>query len=245
MKWLLILTVATGSFLCSEFGSYVISRIYEGAFFYGQYEYSKIQDEEQYEKHLSYKEKLICLKSAFSSEIEACLKGKNSEARRLFSISKSMETFWVPIDGKEYVVKRHVQKGFFKNLMRMGKCVSIWNNLHWAKLKEIPVVEPIAVYEKRGLREVCTTIIYKFDGVQLDYLINPDSRKKIQGILDSLKKRHVVHADLRRRNMIYRLEHDDIQLIDVQLMHFYPNFSYVCDKRLAKEERWLLKEYKH
>jgi hypothetical protein len=245
MKWLFILTSILGASLCSNYGVYVISRLYEGIFFYVQYDYLGMFDEEKYEKVLSYHEKLIWKKGDLSPELEACLKGKNSDSRWLFSASKSMETFWVSIEGKEYVIKRHLQKGFFKNLMHMGKCVSIWNNLKWGDSKGIPVVDPIALYEKRRFNEVATTIIYPFEGNRLDYLLRSETKEKIQGIISCLRKEHVVHADLRRRNIIYRLDHDDIKLIDVQLMHYYPEFSYVGHQRLAKEERWLLKEYKH
>ncbi len=244
MKWLYFLTALCGLGLVSNQGVYVISRIYEGLFFYGQYDYFGIDDEKLYKK-VSFGEKIVCLKEDFSKQMESCLKGNEPDSHWLFSERNHMKTFWVSFDGKEYVVKKHVQHGFLKNLMKMGKGISIWNNLHWAKERGILVVDPVAISEKRGIGRLETLIVYRYEGSRIDYFIKDEIKLKTSLITPQLRKQNVVHADLRRRNIIYAEDKDVAKLIDVELMHFYPPFSYVCNKRLTQEEKWLRKDYKY
>ena len=156
-----------------------------------------------------------------------------------------MKTFWVSFGGKEYIVKKHRQTGFLKNMLRMGKCVSVWNNLHWAKKRDVPLIQPVAVSEKRTLFSLETIIVYSYEGARSDYYPASQIKSKSHLITDKLQKQNVVHADLRRRNIVCTSDEEDLKLIDVELMHFYPPYSYVCKRRLQKEEKWLLKDYKH
>ena len=243
MKWLYFFTALCSFGLASNPGVYIISRLYEGLFFYGQYDYFGIKDNELYTK-VTYGEKILCLKEDFSKQMEECLKGNEPDSHWMFSERKHMKTFWVSFKGKEYVVKKHVQYGFFKNIMQMGKGVSIWNNLHWAKKRGLAVVEPVAVREKREMGRLETTVVYRYEGSRTDYFKKEDIKSKTSLITPQLREKNIVHADLRRRNIIYEEGEETVKLIDVELMHFYPSFSYVCTKRLTKEERWLRKDYK-
>ncbi len=244
MKWLFVLIAVCVLGLSSNHGVYIISRLYEGAFFYKQYDYFRISDDRFYRKN-RYAEKLICLKGDFSHEMEACLSGKEPKSFWMLSERKRMKTFWVSFKGKEYIVKKHLQHGVLKNIMKMGKGVSIWNNLHWAMEKGIEVAEPVAVFEKRSLGTLETTVVYRYEGCRTDFFPKEEVKSKTLLITPQLRKKNIVHADLRRRNIIYKESEGKIKLIDVELMHYYPSYSYVCKKRLNQEEKWLLKDYKY
>ena len=244
MKWLFFITGLFVIGIASNPGVYIVSRLYEGAFFYGQYNYYSMFDDTLYKK-ITYREKVFCEKADFSKEMEDCLKGKEPESLWMFSQRKHMKTFWVSFQGREYVVKKHVQYGFLKNIMQMGKGVSIWNNLHWAKEKGLEVVEPVAMSEKRQMGKVETITVYRHEGKTTDSFTKNDIILKTTLITPELRKKNIVHSDLRRRNIVYSESNDQVKLIDVELMHFYPEHSYVCSKRLTKEEKWLLKDYKH
>ncbi len=241
MKWLCFVVVICGIGLFSNEAAYILSRLYEGAFFYFQYNYLGVNDE-SYHKELSYKEKIICLKDDFSEEMLECLKADKPCEIWIFSERKNMKTYWIELKGKQYVVKRHIQRGFFKNMMQMGKCVSIWNNLKWAKKKGVSVVTPVAFYEKREKSSVETKVLYRFEEKRSDDALDKNISQKTHLITNELRKANVVHADLRRRNIVYSNGQDQLKLIDVELMHYYPKGSYVCQKRLNKEEAWLLED---
>ena len=243
MKWLYILSAFSILGLLSNKAVYVLSRLYEGAFFYKQYGYFGLGDP-NWMQRATYGEKIICKKGDYSPEMEEYLLGKEPVSTWLFSDRKGMKTFWISIQGEQYLVKRHVQRGMVKNLMQMGKCASIWNNLHWALAKGVPVVEPVAFSEKRRAGKVETVVVYRFEGSTSDHFPKSGMKQRTPKITDNLRKKHVVHADLRRRNIICTNDEEEIKLIDVQLMHYYPKYSYVCNKRLNKEARWLRKDYK-
>ncbi len=244
MKWLFLITFVCLIGLTSGTGTYVLSRVYEGAFFYGQYHLFGINDSGLVTK-MSFSEKIICNPNDYSAQMEACLKGNEPDSLWLFSQKRNMKTFWGSFDGKEYIIKKHVQHGILKNMLRMGKCVSIWNNLHWAKERGVPLIDPVAVSERRSLFCLETIVVYRYEGVRSDYCSAFEIKSKSHFITDKLCEQNVVHSDLRRRNIVCTSDEEDLKLIDVELMHFYPPYSYVCRKRLQKEEKWLLKDYKH
>jgi len=227
--------------LFSEKAVYILSRLYEGAFFYFQYNYLGLDDKSYY-KELSFSEKLVCLESDFSKEMEKLLKEDDPNEIWVFSLRKNMKTYWVEVNGEQYVVKKHMQRGFLKNIFQMGKGVSIWNNLEWASKKGVSVVTPVAFYEKRRKSCVETKVLYRFEEKRSDDSENKNVFSKTNSPTNELRKAHVVHADLRRRNIVYSNGQDQLKLIDVELMHYYPRWSYVCHKRLNKEEEWLLKD---
>jgi hypothetical protein len=241
MKWLYFVVAVCGMGLFSSESAYILSRLYEGAFFYFHYNYLGL-NEEGYYKEVSYAEKIVCLADDFSKEMVECLRNERSDGTWVFSERKNMKTYWIELKGKQYVVKRHIQRGFFKNIMQMGKCVSIWNNLEWAKKRGVSVVTPIAFYEKRNGNCVETKVVYRFEEKRSDDTLDENIFKKTYFITNELRKANVVHADLRRRNIVYSNKEDQLKLIDVELMHYYPKGSYVCRKRLNKEERWLLED---
>lgn len=227
--------------LSTDKATYILSRLYEGGFFYFQYNYFGLNDRSYY-KELTYGEKVVCLETDFSKEMEAILKEEEPEKIWVFSLRKNMKTYWVEVNGKQYIVKRHEQRGFFKNIFQMGKGVSIWNNLKWAKKKGISVVTPVAFYEKREPSRVLTKVLYRFEEKRADDRESKNIFTKTRFITEALLQAYVVHADLRRRNIVYSNGEDQLKLIDVELMHYYPRWSYVCRKRLKKEEEWLLKD---
>lgn len=217
---------------------YVLSRLYEGAFFYCQYGYRGIEKDEDIHEW-SFGRKLVCSKEAYPMMLEA-LEGKE----QILAAGRRRRTSTVRVGEREWVVKRHLQQGFLKGVFKMGAGVTMWNNLHWAKEKGVPVIEPIGFFEKRSLGAVETVIVYPYEGEVVRKGIEGEKElvNKVDEVVDSLKKAKVIHADLRPRNMVYTKE-GKIRLIDVDLMHYYPCRSCVYKVRMQKEERWFVKDF--
>lgn len=243
MRFVFLVYVIISIFLLqSDRVAYAISRLYEGCFVYLQYNYLGIE-KEGFHKELTYQNKILCKESDYTPEMALFLHGPmKRKDEKLLSKRKRKETYKIDIAGKEYVVKSHTQRGAFKNLFQMGKAVTIWNNLMWAEEKGIPLQEPVAFVEKRKKGKVITHVLYRYEGKGVNYVILEDKKviSLINNAIASLEAKQVIHPDLRARNMIY-IEDQGIKFIDTDILHYYPKWSLIYNKRM-KEEKRLFKE---
>ena len=228
-------------FLTSDIGCYKLSRIYEGAFQHIFYDYQKLRDN-RFLKCLTYGKKLIFLKSEYSVAMKECVENDSFLDSYVLSKKPNVITKLVRIENKPFVIKRHTQHGFWKSLFKMGKCALIWNHYCDLENDNFPNIELVGFYENRSINRVETAVIYKWEG---DVVISMDKDfifDKVKNLVKSLRKNSLVHADLRLRNIIYNSIENELKLIDVELLHRYPKGSYLCKKRIDKEEKWL---YEH
>ena len=221
---------------------YMLSRVYEGAFICWQYNYLGIERPE-YFVDFSYGRKIVCLREELTPQMDDFLHAYESIDALLLSKRRGDTTSKVLIDGKEYIVKMDVRNGFLKNLFQMNHAVTIWNNLHWARDLGIPAVFPVAFVESRGLFSSTSMVLYPFEGVSgIEHVAKVGKASdEMVGIVRLLKERKVIHNDLRAKNMVC-LDDGSVKLIDVGMMHRYPCRSYVYNRRMVREERWLEEE---
>ena len=187
---------------CSDRGFYVISRIYEGFYQFVFYEYEKWDDPE-IEKICKYSEKLFFRKDHYNKTLVNAFEKALFEDSHILTEKKNIITKIVRFDQNPYVLKKHIQKGFWKNLFKMGKCVLIWNHFSLLEKENAGRIKLVGLYEKRRINSVETILLYKWEGEILDSFKDELISQKVKKLIRDLKKKNLVHADLRKRNIIY------------------------------------------
>jgi hypothetical protein len=222
-------------------GFYVISRIYEGLYQFVFYEYEKWDDPE-IEKICEFSEKLFFRRDLYDKAFVQAFVQASFEDSYTLTEKKNITTKIVRFDQNPYVLKKHIQKGFWKNLFKMGKCVLIWNHFSLLEKENAGRIQLVGLHERRGINFVETLLLYKWEGEVLDSFEDELISQKVKKLIAHMKKKNLVHADLRKRNIIYNSLENEIKLIDVELLHRYPKGSMVCKKRMEREERWLFED---
>ncbi len=213
-----------------------LSRVYEALFLEANYEYVGLFDHD-YQKELSWRQKIICDKAyANSSMLDFLHNVETDKNKKVLHDHRGKLTEKISFDNHHFVVKSTVKKGFIRNLFAHGVGVNVWNNAHWAKKIGIPVMQPIALVEKREWDKTKTFIVYLFEGkvCENEFKHSEEFFPKVQELKELLNEKRVIHHDFRLRNIVL-LDDGSLQFIDIDKLHWYKTSSHVFKHRLKRE----------
>ena len=213
-----------------------VSRVYEALFLDAHYEYIGLFDKE-YQKELSWKQKIICLNDyADSAMLDFLQSIETAPGKKVLHDHRGKLTEKFSFSGRHFVVKSATRDGFFRNLLAMSMGVNVWNNIHWAQKMGVPVMKPVALVEKRKWNQTTSFVVYLFEGkvCENEFKEREGFFPKIQELKELLSQKHVIHHDFRLRNIVL-LDDGSLQFIDIDKLHWYKTSSHVFKQRLKRE----------
>ena len=212
------------------------SRLYELAFLQTHYNYDLLFDSDCY-KELSFNHKIICKSKYLTKDVLDFLHDVDgSSFKKVLWDHRGKLTEEAKFGNHHFIVKSAEKKGFLRNLLCMGMGVNVWNNANWALKRDIPVLKPVAMIEKRKWNFTKTYIVYEYEGrvCEKELNVRPEFFPKVEGMKKLLQEKNVIHHDFRLRNMVV-LDDGSLQFIDIDKFHHYPNKSLVFKARLKRE----------
>lgn len=158
------------------------------------------------------------------------------EGRAVEFLHLSRTTYVSHIEGKPYIIKLSRTKSLFETLFFTCRhSRSAWNNAELAKRAGLATIEPIALVEIGSKFQLTSYLIYPLAGKTLAEKKGMESWvEPFKRVLAKQRDLSIIHPDFRPKNVI-QLEDSSIQYIDIDDLHRYPPFSYVCRARFNKE----------